>query len=209
MDSMKKGILNLFESVIQNVFIREPNINAIQEWVSSCDQNKGGITTPPVTPPESRIQIDSAEKKKHNSGNASSFHVSQRDNEKKMGKNARKKLKLRSALDDDISSSNESCNTSSSSSKAHSEISDASKNDKEDSNAIGIDHVYPNGNINYTMTADEIDQIGWATCQYSHSRINNYHVSYKCCLGSFTCPEPGCKFQSRPRLPRNPSIESV
>ena len=63
MDSMKKGILNLFESVIQNVFIREPNINAIQEWVSSCDQNKGGITTPPVTPPESRIQIDSAEKK--------------------------------------------------------------------------------------------------------------------------------------------------
>ncbi len=83
MDSMKKGILNLFESVIQNVFIREPNINAIQEWVSSCDQNKGGITTPPVTPPESRIQIDSAEKKKHNSGNASSSHVSQRDNEKK------------------------------------------------------------------------------------------------------------------------------
>ena len=55
------------------------------------------------------------------------------------------------------------------------------------------------------MRGDEIDQIGWATCQYAHNKNKQYHSSYKCCLGSYNCPESGCKFKSRPRLPRNPS----
>jgi hypothetical protein len=33
--------------------------------------------------------------------------------------------------------------------------------------------------------------------------------SYKCCLGSYNCPEQGCRFKSRPRLPQNPTKQSA
>ena len=72
-----------------------------------------------------------------------------------------------------------------------------------------IDHVYPNGNINYIMKGDKINHIGWATCQYTHSKTKEYRMTYKCCLGVYNCPVPGCKFKSTPRLPRNPSKQSA
>ena len=101
------------------------------------------------------------------------------------------------------SSDNDSFCTSSST--PHSEVLDGTNNSGGDSDKVAVDHVYPNGNMTYNMKADEVEQIAWATCQYAHNTTQYYHVSYKCCLaGSYICPEPYCKFQSRPRLPRNP-----
>ena len=68
-----------------------------------------------------------------------------------------------------------------------------------------LDILNTNGNISYVMKGDEVEQIAWATCQYAHNTTQYYHVSYICCLGSYICPEPNCKFQSRPRLPRSAS----
>ena len=101
-------------------------------------------------------------------------------------------------------------------SKNHSLSNNASDTEIEVSNVANegqesqeIDYVYLNGNVNYIRIGDETDHTGWTTCQYTHSITNNYRVLYKCCLGNYTCPEPGCKFKSRPRLPRNPSKQLV
>jgi hypothetical protein len=41
MDPKKRGILNVIESVIDNLFVREPNVNGIQQWINSCNQTNG------------------------------------------------------------------------------------------------------------------------------------------------------------------------
>jgi hypothetical protein len=41
MDPLNRGILNVIESVIDNFFVREPNVNGIQQWINSCNQNNG------------------------------------------------------------------------------------------------------------------------------------------------------------------------
>ena len=44
---------------------------------------------------------------------------------------------------------------------------------------------------------------------HAHQKNKKYHTSYEYCLGSYNCPEPGCKFKSWPRLPWNPSKLSL
>ncbi len=41
MDPLNRGILNVIESVIDNLFVCEPNVNGIQLWIDSCKQNNG------------------------------------------------------------------------------------------------------------------------------------------------------------------------
>ncbi len=41
MDPLKRGILNVIELVIDNLFVCEPNVNGIQQWINSCKQNHG------------------------------------------------------------------------------------------------------------------------------------------------------------------------
>ncbi len=129
-----------------------------------------------------------------------------------MGKNTRKKMRRRAALNENhsgsIDPSESECDQKNMRRRAalnenHSGSIDPSESVCEvpDVTNVGdekneIDHVYPNGNINYIMRGDEIDQIGWATCQYAHNKNTQYHSSYKCCLGSYNCPESCCKFKS-------------
>ncbi len=77
-----------------------------------------------------------------------------------MGKNARKKLQRRAALIENQSRSNQSSTTDS-------EVLEKSPVGEESNE---IDPIYPNGNINYAMICDEIDQTGWATGQYAHQK---------------------------------------
>jgi hypothetical protein len=41
MDPINWGVLNPIESVINNVFIQRPNVDAIQQWINSCYENDG------------------------------------------------------------------------------------------------------------------------------------------------------------------------
>ena len=41
MNPLNWGILNVIESVIDNLFVCEPNVNGIQQWINSCQQNNG------------------------------------------------------------------------------------------------------------------------------------------------------------------------
>ena len=89
MDPIKRGVLNVVESVIETLFIRQPNINAIQQWIgenheSSMNEDasrdfRQGTSSPLVVPPLTKNEGDSA-KKAH-----------------KPSKNARKKLQRKSS----------------------------------------------------------------------------------------------------------------
>ncbi len=41
MDPINWGVFNLIESVINNVFIQRPNVDAIQQGINSCHENNG------------------------------------------------------------------------------------------------------------------------------------------------------------------------
>ena len=163
MDPMKRGVLNMIESVIDTVFQREPNIPAIQQWIAGNDKTSRheeasqdmprGTSSPLVVPPPTSNQGAAANKKAH-----------------KLSKNARKKEKRRSLLseEDETSrsvASNESFLTprsdeSSTRTHPHPEVLDSSNNSGGDNNKVAVDHVYLNGDISYIMNGDEIDQIG-------------------------------------------------
>ena len=45
MDPMNQGLLNLFETMINGVFCRDPNVNMIQQWVSNCSRNQDATSS--------------------------------------------------------------------------------------------------------------------------------------------------------------------
>jgi hypothetical protein len=120
MDPLNRGILNVIESVINNLFVREPSVNGIQQWINSCKQNNGSplnrdpaiasvqghsTSTCPITtrlsPKKSPVIFSRA---KSNSINVNSSTTVD-SGYKLMGKNARKKMRRRAALNENHSGS--------------------------------------------------------------------------------------------------------
>ena len=120
MDPLNRGILNVIESVIDNLFVREPNVNGIQQWINSCKQNNGspvnrdaaiasvqGHSTPncPITtrlsPKNSPVIFSRAKSNSINVNSSTTFDSGY----KLMGKNAQKKMRRRAALNENHSGS--------------------------------------------------------------------------------------------------------
>ena len=120
MDPFNRGILNLIESVIDNLFVREPNVNGIQQWINSCKQNNGSPvnrdpaiasvqrhSTPncPITtglsPKKSPVIFSRAKSNSINVNSSTTFD----SGSKLMGKNSRKKMRRRAALNNNHSGS--------------------------------------------------------------------------------------------------------
>jgi hypothetical protein len=169
----------------------------IKQWVSSCSRNQDATSSSrqessasvEVQDNSTPIHPISTGSLKNILANNAAVKGSQSDSTNEncsdtahsgqnlIGKNARKKLRQRETLNENLSRSNENSETESDVLEvAKAEDSDVA-NGEHESNVI--DHVYSIGNINYIMKGDKINHIGWATCQYSHSKTKEYRMLYK------------------------------
>jgi hypothetical protein len=149
------------------------SISNVQQWIAGNDKTSRheeasqdmprGTSSSLVVPPPTSNQGASANK----------AH--------KLTKNARKQEKRRSLLSEEDETSRSAASDESyrtprsdeSSTRTHPEVLDSSNNSGGDNNKVAVDHVYPNGDVSYIMNGDEIDKIGWATCQYAHNTTQN------------------------------------